>query len=128
MDQGSETADAAARAVEQKQVRDHGHPRARVAELPNIVAIKYSVPRPMYTKLTEMVGDKILVSTASEEEWLDNILELGWQLYLCSSPPYLLQTANDRRMHDYTQAAFAADAARLGDMAVEASKEAEKSR
>lgn len=89
---------------------------ARVAELPNIVAIKYSVPRPMYTKLTEMVGDKILVSTASEEEWLDNILELGWQLYLCSSPPYLLQTANDRRMHDYTQAAFAGDAARAREI------------
>ncbi|MCA1242207.1 dihydrodipicolinate synthase family protein [Stappia stellulata] len=89
---------------------------ARVAELPNIVAIKYSVPRPMYTKLTEMVGDTILVSTASEEEWLDNILELGWQLYLCSSPPYLLQTANDRRMHDYTQAAFAGDAARAREI------------
>lgn len=89
---------------------------ARVAELPNIVAIKYSVPRPMYTKLTEMVGEKILVSTASEEEWLDNILELGWQLYLCSSPPYLLQTANDRRMHDYTQAAFAGDAARAREI------------
>ena len=89
---------------------------ARVAALPNIVAIKYSVPRPMYTKLTEMVGDKILVSTASEEEWLDNILELGWQLYLCSSPPYLLQTANDRRMHDYTQAAFAGDAARAREI------------
>lgn len=85
---------------------------ARVAELPNIVAIKYSVPRLMYVKLTEMVGDKILVSTASEEEWLDNILELGWQLYLCSSPPYLLQTAKDRRMHDYTQAALAGDAER----------------
>jgi 4-hydroxy-tetrahydrodipicolinate synthase len=89
---------------------------ARVAELPNIVAIKYSVPRPMYMKLTEMVGDTILVSTASEEEWLDNILELGWQLYLCSSPPYLLQTANDRRMHDYTQAAFAGDAARAREI------------
>ncbi|SDU31478.1 dihydrodipicolinate synthase family protein [Stappia sp. ES.058] len=89
---------------------------ARVAELPNIVAIKYSVPRPMYTQLSQMVGDKILVSTASEDEWLDNILELGWQLYLCSSPPYLLQSANDRRMHDYTQAAFAGDEARARDI------------
>ena len=89
---------------------------ARIAELPNIVAIKYSVPRPMYVKLTEMVGDRILVSTASEEEWLDNILELGWQLYLCSSPPYLLQSAKDRRMHDYTQAALAGDAARAREI------------
>ncbi|MFT6558158.1 dihydrodipicolinate synthase family protein [Sneathiella sp.] len=79
----------------------------RIADLPNIIAIKYSVPRDMYVELSKLAGDKILVSTASEEEWLDNIIELGWQLYLCSSPPYLLQTKNDRRMHDYTQLAFA---------------------
>jgi 4-hydroxy-tetrahydrodipicolinate synthase len=82
---------------------------ARVAELPNIMAIKYSVPREMYSKLTELVGDKILVSTASEEEWLDNIIELNWQLYLCSSPPYLLQTKTDLRMNEYTELAFAGE-------------------
>lgn len=80
---------------------------ARIADLPNIMAIKYSVPRDMYARLTELAGEKILVSTASEDEWFDNIVELGWQLYLCSSPPYLLQTKNDRRMHDYTELAFA---------------------
>ena len=80
---------------------------ARVAELPNIVAIKYSVPREMYVRLTHMVGDKIQVSTASEEEWLDNIKELDWRLYLCSAPPYLLQTKNDKRMKAYTDLAFA---------------------
>ena len=79
---------------------------ARIADLPNIVAIKYSVPRDMYVKLSHMVGDKIHVSTASEVEWLDNIEELNWKLYLCSSPPYLLQTKADRRMHDYTQLAL----------------------
>ena len=83
---------------------------ARIAELPNIVAIKYSAPREMYAELTRLAGDRILVSTASEEEWLDNILELGWQLYLCSSPPYLLQTAADRRMRLYTDLAFAGKA------------------
>jgi len=85
---------------------------ARVAEIPNIVAIKYSVPRPMYAELTQLAGDKILVSTASEDDWLENIEELGWQLYLCSSPPYLLQTKSDRRMHDYTQLAFAGEFAK----------------
>jgi 4-hydroxy-tetrahydrodipicolinate synthase len=79
----------------------------RLADIENVVAIKYSVPREMYAELTRLAGDRILVSTASEEEWLDNIIELGWQLYLCSSPPYLLQTAKDRRMRDYTDAAFA---------------------
>ncbi|MEM1363634.1 MAG: dihydrodipicolinate synthase family protein [Pseudomonadota bacterium] len=87
---------------------------ARIAELPNIVAIKYSVPREMYVRLTHMVGDKIHVSTSAEHDWLDNILELDWKLYLCSSPPYLLQTVRDQRMNEYTELAFAgkADAAR----------------
>jgi 4-hydroxy-tetrahydrodipicolinate synthase len=82
---------------------------ARIAELPNIVAIKYSVPRPMYKELSALVGDKIQVSTASEEEWLDNIEELGWRLYLCSTPPLLLQTAVDQRINDYTRLAFSGD-------------------
>lgn len=91
---------------------------SRIAELPNIVAIKYSVPREMYARLTELAGDRIQVSTASEDEWFDNIVELGWRLYLCSSPPYLLQTARDRRMHDYTELAFSGridEARRLRD-------------
>ena len=83
---------------------------ARVAELPNIVAIKYSVPREMYVELSRLAGERLIVSTASEEEWFDNIVELGWRLYLCSSPPYLIQTAADRRMHDYTRLAFAGEA------------------
>jgi len=78
----------------------------RLADIDNVVAIKYSVPRDMYSELSELASDRIQVSTASEIEWLDNIIELDWQLYLCSSPPFLLQTAVDRRMHDYTQAAL----------------------
>jgi 4-hydroxy-tetrahydrodipicolinate synthase len=85
---------------------------ARVAELPNVVAIKYSVPREMYAKLTRLAGDELIVSTASEDEWLDNIIELDWQLYLCSSPPYLYQTRTDRRMRDYTDLAFKGEHAR----------------
>jgi 4-hydroxy-tetrahydrodipicolinate synthase len=80
---------------------------ARIAELPNIVAIKYSVPRPMYAELTKMTKDKLIVSTASEDEWFDNIVELGWRLYLCSSPPYVLQAKGDTRMRQYTDLAFA---------------------
>lgn len=80
---------------------------ARLADIPNIVAIKYSVPREMYARLTDLAGDRLIVSTASEAEWFDNIVELGWKTYLCSSPPYLLQTAVDRRMRDYTDLALA---------------------
>ena len=53
-----------------------------------------------------------MVSTASEEEWFDNIVELGWRLYLCSSPPYLFQTEVDRRMRDYTDLAFKGEVAK----------------
>jgi 4-hydroxy-tetrahydrodipicolinate synthase len=79
---------------------------ARIAALPSVVAIKYSVPRPLYAELTRLVGDQIQVSTASEEEWLDNIEQLGWRLYLCSTPPFLLQTAHDQRINEYTRLAF----------------------
>ncbi len=79
----------------------------RLADLENVVAIKYSVPREMYAELSALASDRIQVSTASETEWLDNIIELNWKLYLCSSPPFLIQTAADHRMHDYTEAAFA---------------------
>jgi 4-hydroxy-tetrahydrodipicolinate synthase len=83
---------------------------ARLAEIPNVVAIKYSVPREMYAKLTRLIGDALIVSTASEEEWLDNILELNWRCYLCSNPPFLLQTAGDQRMREYTELAFRGEA------------------
>lgn len=107
----------------------------RLADLETVVAIKYSVPRPMYAELTQLAGDRIQVSTASEEEWLDNVIELGWQLYLCSSPPYLLQTVGDRRMRDYTDLALAGhyeEARRLRDsldpvrLALRSSRPAEK--
>ena len=76
------------------------------AECPNVVAIKYSVPRAMYTELTYLARETLIVSSASEAEWLDNIIELGWTLYLCSVPPILYQTKADRRMKKYTELAF----------------------
>jgi 4-hydroxy-tetrahydrodipicolinate synthase len=82
---------------------------ARIAQLPNIVAIKYSAPRDHYVELTRLAGDQIIVSNPSEEDWLQNIEELNWQLYLCSTPPLLLQSKGDTRMHDYTQLAFSGD-------------------
>lgn len=81
----------------------------RLAELPNIVAIKYSVPRETYAQLSKTAGRKLIVSSASEDDWLQNILELKWQVYLCSTPPFVLQTKNDQRINEYTKLAFAGD-------------------
>ena len=83
---------------------------ARIArDIPNVVAIKYSVPRDMYVRLTRMTEGTLIVSTASEVEWFDNIVELGWQVYLCSIPPLLYQTATDRRINDYTRLAMSGE-------------------
>jgi 4-hydroxy-tetrahydrodipicolinate synthase len=83
---------------------------ARIAaDCPNVVAIKYSVPRETYARLSRMTYGNLIVSTASEDEWLDNIIELGWKLYLCSIPPVLYQTARDRRIRNYTDLAFRGD-------------------
>jgi len=79
---------------------------ARIADLPNVVAIKYSTDREKYKRLTQLVAGKIHVSNPDEPEWLENMTELGWKLYLCSTPPFLLQTAVDQRMNVYTQLAL----------------------
>ena len=81
----------------------------RLADIDNVVAIKYSVPRDMYSELSRIAGDNLIVSTASEDEWLDNMEELNWRLYLCSSPPYLLQSKQDKRMREYTDLALNGD-------------------
>lgn len=78
-------------------------------EIPNVVAIKYSVDRSIYAELTRLAGDDLIVSSSSEPHWLDNIVELGWQVYLCSTPPLLLQTPSDRRIERYTELAMAGE-------------------
>ena len=80
-----------------------------IAELKNIVAIKYSVDRDRYARLTDMTRDNLIVSTSSEDLWLENMTELGWQVYLCSTPPFLMQTKLDQRMNEYTRLAMAGD-------------------
>jgi 4-hydroxy-tetrahydrodipicolinate synthase len=83
---------------------------ARIAEdCPNVVAVKYSVPREMYARLSRMTYGKLIVSTASEAEWLDNIIELDWKLYLCSIPPAIYQTETDRRIRSYSDLAWSGD-------------------
>lgn len=85
-------------------------------EIPNVVAIKYSVPRETYARLTRMAGERLIVSSSSEDDWLDNIVELGWQVYLCSTPPFLIQTPADRRMHEYTELALRGEVARAREV------------
>jgi len=79
---------------------------ARIADLPNIVAIKYSVPGEMYIELTNRTKGKLIVSPAREGECSGNSVDRGWRLYRGSPRPYLLQTKNDLRMRQYTYLAM----------------------
>jgi 4-hydroxy-tetrahydrodipicolinate synthase len=81
---------------------------ARIAkDMPSVVAIKYSAPRDHYIRLTRLAGRELIVSSSSEVEWLDNIVDLDWKVYLCSIPPLLYQTTHDRRIRDYSRLAWA---------------------
>jgi 4-hydroxy-tetrahydrodipicolinate synthase len=81
---------------------------ARIAhDIPSVVAIKYSAPRDHYVRLTRLAGTELIVSSSSEAEWFENIVELDWKVYLCSIPPLLYQTASDRRIRDYSLLAWA---------------------
>ncbi|MFN0262884.1 dihydrodipicolinate synthase family protein [Tepidamorphus sp. 3E244] len=76
-----------------------------LAELKNVVACEYAVHRPMYSALTKLSNGRLTVMNSSEEDWLDNIIELGWDCYGCSPEPVLLQTPQHTRMAEYTQLA-----------------------
>ena len=82
---------------------------SKIAKLPNMVAIKYSTDRELYKELTELSGSDIQISNPDEHDWLQNIEELHWSLYLCSTPPFLLQSRVDQRMNEYTRLAFKGD-------------------
>jgi len=82
---------------------------SKIAKLPNMVAIKYSTDRELYKELTQLSGSEIQISNPDEHDWLQNIEELHWSLYLCSTPPFLLQSKVDQRMNEYTRLAFKGD-------------------
>jgi 4-hydroxy-tetrahydrodipicolinate synthase len=82
---------------------------SKIAKLPNMVAIKYSTDRELYKELTELSGSDIQISNPDEHDWLQNMEELHWSLYLCSTPPFLLQSKVDQRMNEYTRLAFKGD-------------------
>ena len=47
-----------------------------IANLEDIRAIKYSVPRVIYKRPTQIAKDRIIVGTASENDWYQSIKKL----------------------------------------------------
>jgi 4-hydroxy-tetrahydrodipicolinate synthase len=85
---------------------------ARLAEIPNVVAIKDIAP-PDHIKMVRILcGDKIIVSDASEENWLVNLTVNGQAAYISSALPFLLQSKKLKLINEYTDLAMKGEIAK----------------
>lgn len=80
---------------------------ARLAEIDNVFCIKNPQPVEHTDQVRRLVGGTIIVCDPGEARWLDNIVRHQDQVFMSSPDPYLLQTASDPRMREYTQQAMA---------------------
>lgn len=89
----------------------------RLADIENLCGIKVGHPQAHYLDVLTRVGDRILVCSPNESEWLGNMRDHGQRVFMSSAAPYLYQTAGWRPMREYTQAALAGDMAKAEEIA-----------
>lgn len=89
----------------------------RLADLESICGIKVGHPQSHYLDVLARVGDRILVCSPNEGEWLTNMRDHGQRVFMSSAAPYLYQTATWRPMRDYTQTALAGDLDKAAEIA-----------
>lgn len=74
-------------------------------EIPNFVGIKNIAPLDHTRMVRSLCGDKIIVSDATEEDWLLNCIGRGQQAYISSALPFLLQSKKLKLINEYTDLA-----------------------
>ena len=89
----------------------------RLADLESICGIKVGHPHAHYLEVLEKVGDRILVCSPNEGEWLANMRDHGQRVFMSSAAPYLYQTSTWRPMREYTQAALSGDVQKANEIA-----------
>ena len=89
----------------------------RLADIESICGIKVGHPQSHYLDVLRRVGDRILVCSPNESEWLGNMRDHGQRVFMSSAAPYLYQTARWRPMRDYTRAALAGDMEKATEIA-----------
>jgi len=82
---------------------------ARLAEIENVFCIKNPQPVEHTDQVRRLVSGKIIICDPGEGRWLDNIIKHKDQVYMSSPDPYLLQTASNQKMREYTQQAMAGE-------------------
>lgn len=81
---------------------------ARLAEIPNVCALKNGVDREHTRQVRELVGDRIVVVDPYEEDFLESMTEHG-QKVIYTGTNYMYDSARATPMRDYVQAALAGD-------------------
>ena len=89
---------------------------ARLAEIPNVVAVKDIAP-PDHIKMVRILcGDKIMVSDAMEYNWLVNLTVHGQQAFISSAVPFLLQSKKLKLINEYTDLAVKGEIAKAWEV------------
>lgn len=88
---------------------------ARLAEIPNVAAIKSGTGVEDTARIRELVGDGIVVIQPGEKHLLTNMLEHG-QKAIYTGANMLFDTGDDNPMRDYVDAALDGDAERATEL------------
>jgi 4-hydroxy-tetrahydrodipicolinate synthase len=79
---------------------------ARLAGLTNICGAKIARPLDHYLEVKRLAGDRIVLSTPSETDFLMMIRDHGQRVHQSSAAPYLLQTTSAQPIRHYTELAL----------------------
>jgi 4-hydroxy-tetrahydrodipicolinate synthase len=82
---------------------------AELAELPDVCGVKNPQGRDHLLRTQELAGDRIVVTDASERDWLELHTEYGFQALMSTPALALYQRAGATPVLDYTRAADAGD-------------------
>jgi 4-hydroxy-tetrahydrodipicolinate synthase len=80
---------------------------ARIADIENICGAKISRPLDHYVAVRNLCGDRIVMSSPNEADFLMMMREHGQRVHQSSASPYLIQTADRQAMRGYTDLALA---------------------
>ena len=82
---------------------------ARLADLDTVCGIKNPRPLEHLLRVQELAGDRIVVTDASERDWLELHVEHGFQSLMSTPALALYQRPGDLPVRDYTAAADGVD-------------------
>lgn len=83
---------------------------ARLADIPNVCALKNDIDMAHTIRVRQLVGDRIVVIDPSEENLLVNMAQFG-QKAIYTGTNYMYDSATALPMHDYVHAALSGDMA-----------------